>query len=377
MLRNGDPSLERDSFAASAHADLSDVEVLLQDVALSMAFQVTPQNPQYVIKRLLPNDCYKIISGMPSFSERHGIGEVGHLHTPVPKKALLHAIESNEVVTIDDAPHDDSVGCYMSSHIKSKNIQSVAIVPIGRNDVRWLIVLDKVPPSGKGFSPRDREHLETCKSSTERSLLHLSEEIAAVNTRTLQMALSEYAHLFRNPLTVIGGFARKLKQTRDPERIEAYSEIITTQSQRLEEDFCSFMALVGFLFPSRGRAVRDRLDRLLRFFLADPQYRLLGDRQLPECEVQVIPEAAQALFDEFRKYLRCSSGTGENILIEVKKESTHAAVIFYSTAFQAFKEDKDVRLAIFRQVAYQLEGDFRMGKGWCQITLPLNESRPN
>ena len=285
-------TLISDGFLASPpQGGLSDVEVLLQDVALSMAFQVTPSNPQYVIKRLLPNDCYKIISGMPSFSERHGIGEVGHLHTPVPKKALLHAIEWNEIVTIDDAAHDDSVGCYMSGHIKSKNIQSVAIVPIGRNDVRWLIVLDKVPPSGKGFSPRDREHLETCKSSTERSLLHLSEEIAEVNNRTLQKALSEYAHLFRNPLTVIGGFARKLKQTRDPERIEAYSEIICAQSQRLEEDFCSFMALVGFLFPGRHRRVRGRLERHLRFFLADPQYQFLGDRQLLECEVQVVPEA--------------------------------------------------------------------------------------
>jgi len=357
--------------ASPAQGGLSDVEVLLQDVALGMAFQVTPNNPQYVIKRLLPNDCYKIISGMPSFSERHGIGEVGHLHTPVPKRALLHAIERNEIVTIDDAAHDDSVGCYMSGHIKSKNIQSVAIVPIGRNDVRWLIVLDKVPPSGIGFSLRDREHLETCKSSTERSLLHLSEEIAEVNNRTLQMALSEYAHLFRNPLTVIGGFARKLKQTKDPERIESYSEIIYTQSQRLEEDFCSFMSLVGFLFPGRHRKVRDRLDRHLRLFLADPQYQVLGDRQLLECEVQVDPEALQVLLDEFRKYLRCSSGTGENISIEVKKEPTHAAVIFHSTAFQVFKEDQDVRLAIFRQVAYQLEGDFRMGQGWCRITLPL------
>jgi len=374
-LDDRDRFFEGEGATSPAHADLSDVEVLLQDVALSMAFQVTPNNPQYVIKRILPNDCYKIITGMPSYSERHGIGEVGHLHTPVPKKALLHAIEWNEIVTIDDAVHDDAVACYMSGHIKNKNIQSVAIVPIGRSEVRWLIVLDKVPPSRKGFSSRDREHLESCKSATERSLQHLSEEIAEVNNRTLQKALGEYAHLFRNPLTVIGGFARKLKQTRDPERIESYSEIICAQSQRLEEDFCSFMALVGFLFPSRHPRVHGHLEQHLRFFLADSQYQLLGDRGLLGCAVLVVPEAVEALFEEFRKFLRCSSGTEENILFEVKKDPTHAAVIFYSTTFQPFKEDKDVRLAIFRQVAYQLEGDFRMGKGWCQITLPLSESQ--
>ncbi len=368
--------LEEEGLAQPAHAGLSDVEVLLQDVALSMAFQVTPANPQYVIKRLLPNDCYKIITGMPAYSERHGIGEVGHLRTPVPKKALLQAIEWNEIVTIDDAAHDDAVACYMSSHIRSKNIQSVAIVPIGRNEVQWLIVLDKVPPSGKGFTTRERDHLETCKSATERSLLHLSEEIAEVNHRTLQKALAEYAHLFRNPLTIIGGFARRLRKTRDPERIDSYAEMICAQSRRLEEDFCSFMALVGFLFPSRQRKDRDRLDLHLRFFLADPRYRLLGDRQLLACEVLVVREAAQALFDEFRKYLMCSSGSSETILIEVKREPTHAAVIFYSTAFQVFKEDQDVRLAIFRQVAYQLDGDFLMGKGWCRISLPLAEVRP-
>ncbi len=372
ISKDAAPARGEESSASSTQGGLSDVEVLLQDVALSMAFQVTPINPQYVIKRLLPNDCYKIISGMPSFSERHGIGEVGHLHTPVPKKALLQAIEWNEIVTIDDAAHDDSVGCYMSGHIKSKNIQSVAIVPIGRNEVRWLIVLDKVPPSERGFSPRDREHLENCKSSTERSLLHLSEEIAEVNNRTLQKALSEYAHLFRNPLTVIGGFARKLKQTRDPERIETYSDIICTQSQRLEEDFCSFMSLVGFLFPTRHRRLRDRLDRHLQSFLDDPHYQLLGDREILEQEVLVIPEALAALFDELRKYLRCSAGSVESVLIEVKKEPAHAAVIFYSSAFQVFKEEMDVRFAIFRQVAYQLEGDFSMGRGWCKITLPLS-----
>ena len=86
MRKDGDPFFEVDSRAVPPPSDISDVEVLLQDVALSMAFQVTPKNPQYVIKRLLPNDCYKIISGMPSFSERHGIGEVGHLHRPCRRR---------------------------------------------------------------------------------------------------------------------------------------------------------------------------------------------------------------------------------------------------------------------------------------------------
>ena len=129
VLMDGVRSPGGDEHAAPGEAGLSDVEVLLQDVALSMAFQVTPYNPQYVIKRLLPNDCYKIISGMPSYSERHGIGEVGPLHTPVPKKALLHAIDRNEIVTIDDAPHDDAVNCYMSSHIQNSASNSTPAMP--------------------------------------------------------------------------------------------------------------------------------------------------------------------------------------------------------------------------------------------------------
>lgn len=377
MLDSGDPLVNPEAGYSPSRAEtgLSDVEVLLHDVALNMAFQVTPCNPQYVIKRLLPNDCYKIISGMPSFSERHGIGEVGNLLTPVPKRALLDAIESNEIVIIDDAPHDDAVACYMSGHIRSKNIQSIAIVPIGQTGVRWLIVLDKVPPSDKGFSSRDREHLEVCKSSTERSLLHLSEEIAEASHRTLQKALKEYAHLFRNPLTVIGGFAGKLKQTRDPERIEMYAEIICAQSRRLEEDFCSFMALVGHLFPNGQRRVPETLDYFLQPFLADPQYRLTGERRPLDSIVLVVPEVLQALLGEMKKYLRCSLGTGETILIEVRQEREYAVLILYSSAFQEFKEDKDVRLAIFRQVAFQIDGDCRMGKGCCRISLPLHGTR--
>lgn len=378
MIDDGDgPDYPGAGFVTpSVRTDLSDVEVLLHDVALSMAFNLTPRNPQYVIKRLLPNHCYKIISGMPSYSERHGIGEVGNLLTPVPKRALLDAIESNEIVTIDDAPHDESVACYMAGHIMSKNIQSIAIVPIGQNGVRWLIVLDKVPPCGKGFSLQDREHLESCKCSTERSLLHLSEEIVEANHRTLQKALSEYAHLFRNPLTVIGGFARKLKETRDPERVGMYADIICSQSRRLEEDFCSFMALVGHLFPNGQRRTPEPLGRLLQPFLADAQYRLIGARELLESIVTVVPEVVQALFGEMKKYLRCSLGTGGAILLEVKQEPGYAALVFYSAAFQEFKEDKDVRLAIFRQVAYQVGGDCRMGKGWCRISLPRDAIRP-
>lgn len=375
MSDDGESLLDRDGFAPPANAGLSDVEVLLHDVALNIAFQVTPHNPQYVVKRLLPNSCYKIISGVPAFSERHGIGEVGNLYVPVPKKALLQAIEWNEIITIDDAAHDDAVGCYMSTHIRNKNIQSIAIVPIGRDNVRWLIVLDKVPPSDRGFSQQDREHLEFCKSSTERSLLHLSEEIVEANNRTLQRALSEYAHLFRNPLTVIGGFARKLKQTSDPERIATYSEIICSQSRRLEDDFCSFMTLVGFLFPNGDRKAGESLESCLQVFLSDPQYEVLGDRATLESNVLVVPEAVQALLGEMKKYLRGSSGTREIVLVEAKRNQTHAALVFFSTAFQEFKVDKDVRLAIFRQVAYQLDGDCRVGKGWCQITLPLKESR--
>lgn len=374
MRTDNEHLVDSDWFAPPAASELSDVEVILHDVALSIACQITPRNPQYVIKRLLPDNCYKIITGMPPFSERHGIGEVGHLHTPVPKKALLNAIQGNEIVTIDDALHDETVGCYMAGHIKSKNIQSIAIVPIGRDRVRWLIVLDKVPPCEKGFSGLERAHLETCKITTERSLLHLSEEIVEANHSTLQNALKEYAHLFRNPLTAIGGFAKKLKETHDPERVQTYTDIIYTQARRLEEDFCSFMALVGYLFPNGQQKVGDRLEKYLLTFLSDPQYQLLGDPRLLECAVMVAPDVVHTFFGELKKYLRCSSGTGEKILVELVKEPPYAALFFYTSAFQEYKEDTDVRLPIFRQVAYQLNGDCRMGKGWCKVSLPLAET---
>jgi len=232
-------------------------------------------------------------------------------------------------------------------------------------------VLDKVPPSEKGFTGRERAHLEACKSSTERSLLHLSEEIVETSQRTLQNALREYAHLFRNPLTVIGGFAKKLKETRDPERMQSYAEIIHAQSRRLEEDFCSFMTLVTHLFPNGHRKVAEPLGTFVGSFLADRRYRLEGDERLLSVPVQVNPEAALALFAELRKYLLCSSGSAEEIRIELEREPAHAAIVFHSSAFQQFKENADVRLPIFRQVAYQLDGDCRIGKGWCRISLPL------
>jgi len=197
-----------------------------------------------------------------------------------------------------------------------------------------------------------------------------------VNHRTLQKALNEYAHLFRNPLTAIGGFARRLKDTRDPERIEIYADIIQSQSRRLEEEFGSFMALVGYLFPGGHATVDAPLALYLSPVLADPGYRLHGSGPMTDCMVRVPPEVVETLFGEMMRYLRCSSGSRETVLVEVRKDATHAAVVFYSSAFQEFKEDSDVRLAIFRQVAYQIDGDCCMGKGWCQISLPLSGSRP-
>jgi hypothetical protein len=134
------------------------------------------------------------------------------------------------------------------------------------------------------------------------------------------------------------------------------------------------MALVGYLFPnSQPRAV-DHLEKYLQVFLADPQYQILGDPHLLECDVLVAPDVVYTFFTELKKYLRCSSGSGEKILIELVKEPSHLALFFYTTAFQEFKEETDVRLPIFRQVAYQLNGDCRMGKGWCKVSLPLGEN---
>jgi hypothetical protein len=158
--------------------------------------------------------------------------------------------------------------------------------------------------------------------------------------------------------------------------MQSYAGIIHEQSLRLEDDFCSFMALVSHLFPNGHRKAEEPLLRFVGPFLADPRYRLVGDERLLSAVVEVVPEAAQALFGELRKYLSCSSGSAETVVIELAREPAHAALVFRSSAFQKFKEHADVRLPIFRQVAYQLDGDCRIGKGWCRISLPLGAGRP-
>ncbi len=47
--------------------------------------------------------------------------------------------------------------------------------------------------------------------------------------------VTQTAHLIRNPTTSIGGFARRLAKTKDPEKIKEYAGIIVSEVDRLEK----------------------------------------------------------------------------------------------------------------------------------------------
>jgi hypothetical protein len=101
-------------------------------------------------------------------------------------------------VTIDDAAPGDSVGSYILKPPEI-NIGPVAIVPIGRNDVRGLIVLDKVPPNqpaeagsrGTGASG-DLQEFDRAKPAPPQRR-------SPGDSRHPPVGLGGCAHLFRNP----------------------------------------------------------------------------------------------------------------------------------------------------------------------------------
>jgi hypothetical protein len=367
----GSLATEEVSFTFSG---VTEIERMLHGVALDVALKITPENPQYVIKRLLPDNCYKIVSGMPPHSERHGIGEVGHLLKPFPKRALLRAIDSNEIVVINDAPKEDEVMCYMAGHIEEKKISSIAIIPICRAEVRWLIIIDRLQSVSGGFSQESIELLEACKYTTDRALTNLSEEIVEDSSRTLRMAMCEYAHLLRNPLVVIGGFADRLKKTEDRTAIYRYADIISSHARRMEEEFSSFVSLVTFLFPNGHHAVREHVATLLTPFLSDDQYEVNLEQTILREEVEVVPEIMKAFCLELKKFIARSGRAGDRATVEAVRENSHLTLLFHSSAFQDFKEDADVRLPIFRQVAYKMNGHFWLGKNLCKVTLPAASS---
>lgn len=210
---------------------------------------------RFVVKEVFPGDTgmmYFIRSGLPGHVGDHGFGLEELLYEP-KKEALVEAYESEKVVIVNDAKRDHRTS-YMRSMTQDPkyDIDHIAVIPVnfdGRFQVGFLVIIDIVNSPQQGFVREQQMFLEKAHELIIRTIRDASELMHKMKISRMKEKsdlLLSLHHEIRNPLTVLGGFARRMPGVTTDETVLKYAGIMVDESVRLEKvlnDLPSFMAV--------------------------------------------------------------------------------------------------------------------------------------
>ena len=357
--------------------NFSEIEMqLLSKWTYNLAINIVPENLQCILMRLgQGGKRYRIITGLPSDNRRHGIGEVGHLYEPVAKTALLEAVGSHEVVVIQQAKTDSRVR-YMERHILDKDIEAIAILPICYEKVvRWLIVIDKVPPSKPGFSDQELDYLKKQKHWLENYELPVIRLETTMNygLTSLRGILDNYGHEIRSRLVPIGGYAQLIKKhlSSDHVKITRFVEHIINESRRCENELAAFTKLIIHLYSAEDTKEPRPVTELLNYFRDISNGRYLGDeKEYQGITIEGYKEALDAVFSELARYIATTGIKQEETRVAVTQDDFSISLVIKNRVFQGYKKDMDVRLSLFDHIIRKTGGNVVYGQGECLIRFP-------
>lgn len=335
------------------------------------------KDPQFVLMRIdSDKPFYNICYGHPHDNSRHGLFDTGHLTEPQEKIALIEAIESNRVVIVNDVMADPRT-LYMRVHAHNKGIQSIAIVPIKYGyDVRWLMVIDRVLPDKKGFSRDDINFLKVRKQMIEEgALANYDNGVHSIaETRTLTSLFDEYAHVLRNPLTALGGFAHRLRrQLGDGSELAKTADIIVTLANRLGIEYGTFSRMAKHFIPNGHKTGSVRIMDAVNAVCADCTIEVRAAEDVLDLEIVSVSDAVHDLIAEMKNYIEMGMETDERPVVELTRADLAVNLNFKSKVFQAFKQNADFRLAIFEKLLDEvLNGKMDIGEGECNVSFPIS-----
>jgi hypothetical protein len=349
---------------------------LLSKWTYNLAINIVPENLQCILMRLdLGGKRYRIITGLPSDNRRHGIGEVGHLYEPVVKTALLEAVQTNEVVVIQQAMTDPRVD-YMQRHVLNKDIEAIAILPICyEKAVRWLIAIDKVPPSKPGFSDKELDYLKRQKYWLENIELPVVRLETTMNhgITSLRSILDNYGHEIRNRILPIGGYAQLIKKNLSPDnsKITRFVEHIINESKRCENELAAFTRLIIHLYSGEDAKEPIMVRELRDYFRNLPNMRYLGDEKAyQELAIESYKNALDAVFSELARYIATTGIKKDETCFSVAQDQFSISLLIKNRVFQEYKKDMDVRLSLFEHIIKKTGGNVAYGNGECLIRFP-------
>jgi hypothetical protein len=357
--------------------NFSEIEMqLLSKWTYNLAINIVPENLQCILMRLdRGGKRYRIITGLPSDNRRHGIGEVGHLYEPVAKTALLEAVGSHEVVVIQQAKTDSRVS-YMERHVLDKEIEAIVILPICYEKVvRWLIVIDKVPPSKPGFSDQELDYLKKQKHWLENYELPVIRLETTMNygLTSLRGILDNYGHEIRSRLLPIGGYAQLIKKHLSPDhvKITRFVEHIINESRRCENELAAFTKLIIHLYSAEDTKEPRPVTELLDYFRDISNGRYLGDeKEYQGITIAGYKDALDAVFSELARYIATTGIKQEETRVAVTQDDFSISLGIKNRVFQGYKKDMDVRLSLFEHIIRKTGGNVVYGQGECLIRFP-------
>lgn len=366
-----------DDISKEEQVNFSEIEMqLLSKWTYNLAINIVPENLQCILMRLdREGQRYRIITGLPSDNRRHGIGEVGHLYEPVEKTALLEAVHTNEVVVMQQAKTDPRVR-YMERHVLDKGIESIAILPIYyEKAVRWLIVIDKVPPVKPGFSDKEMDYLQKQKhwlESYELPVIRLSTTVNYGLT-SLRGILDNYGHEIRNRLQPIGGYAHLIKKNIavDNDKLSCYVEKIIHEVVRCENELAAFTKLIIHLYTTEDKKELIPVSELIDYFKTIPNMRYSDNaKEYQKIAIMNYKVTLDAVFSELARYIATTGIKNDETWLSLTQDDYTIGLVIQNRVFQDYKQDMDVRLSLFEHIIKKTGGNVAFGQGECLIRFP-------
>jgi signal transduction histidine kinase len=184
----------------------------------------------------------------------------------------------------------------------------------------------------------EKFELTTQELKTTQEKLIRSERLAAMGH-----LVDGVAHEIRNPITVIGGFARRIKeQSEDKETLEKYADIILAESERLERLVKKVRELAEVQTASlQPDNIGHVVDKILKIFLPSAENRGIKIMVNMERDIPLVdmdgPQMVMALSNIIENSLEAIDENGE-ISLNIKKIDNELLIEIKDTG-AGIKED--------------------------------------